>query len=75
MKATEAAKLLANRINQEHYILHIMQKVYEAGVQDGKKQANEKQICKKCKSLLTDGLCKNRGCYDADESFGSVLYH
>jgi hypothetical protein len=41
MKATEAAKLLANRINQEHYVLHIMQKVYEAGVQEGKKQDSE----------------------------------
>jgi hypothetical protein len=41
MKATEAAKLLANRINQEHYILHIMQKVYEAGVKEGMKQDSE----------------------------------
>ena len=35
MKATEAAKLLANRINQEHYVLHIMEKVFAAGVKHG----------------------------------------
>lgn len=31
MVAKEVAKLLANRINQEHYILHYMDKVYKAG--------------------------------------------
>jgi hypothetical protein len=31
MDITEVAKILANRINQEHYILHYMEKVFKAG--------------------------------------------
>ena len=35
MKAKEVAKLLANRINQEHYILYYMDKLYKAGYKAG----------------------------------------
>lgn len=35
MVAKEVAKLLANRINQEHYILHYMDKLYKAGYKEG----------------------------------------
>ena len=39
MKNTkDVAKLLANRINQEHYILHYLNKIYYAGVKKGKEQ-------------------------------------
>lgn len=31
MLVKEVAKILANRINQEHYILHYMNKVFKAG--------------------------------------------
>ena len=39
MKNTkDVAKLLANRINQEHYILHYLNEIYYAGVKKGKEQ-------------------------------------
>jgi hypothetical protein len=34
MKAIEAAKLLADRVNQLHYIESIMEKVYKCGLRD-----------------------------------------
>lgn len=34
MKASEAAKLLADRVNQLHYIESIMEKVYKCGLRD-----------------------------------------
>tara|TARA_R110000851_G_C12826856_1_gene540228 strand:- start:58 stop:372 length:315 start_codon:yes stop_codon:yes gene_type:complete len=37
MKAKEVAKILAGRVNQEHYILQYMEKLYLLGVEDGKK--------------------------------------
>lgn len=36
MKLSEIAKLLSDRINQEHYVLHYLQQVYNAGVKKGK---------------------------------------
>jgi|GEM_PF-5110364 len=38
MKVKEIAKLLANRVNQEHYILHYMNKIYLLGLDNGKKE-------------------------------------
>jgi hypothetical protein len=34
MKASEAAKLLADRVNQLHYVESIMEKVYKCGLRD-----------------------------------------
>jgi len=38
MKATEVSKLLANRVNQEHYILELMTKLYKVAYEKGKSE-------------------------------------
>jgi hypothetical protein len=44
MKAKEVAKLLAGRINQEHYILGLMNKLFSLGYEKGYKDA-VKEAC------------------------------
>jgi hypothetical protein len=44
MKAGEVAKILANRINQEHYVLHYMDKVFKAGQLYQSSQPNPHRI-------------------------------
>ena len=44
MDITEVAKILANRINQEHYILHYMEKVFKAGQLYQSSQPNPHRI-------------------------------
>lgn len=40
MNIKEVSKLLANRINQEHYVFSWIKKVYELGYSNGKKKSN-----------------------------------
>lgn len=42
MKVAEIAKILADRINQEHYILKYLNKIYALGYKKGKEEANKK---------------------------------
>jgi hypothetical protein len=60
MDITEVAKILANRINQEHYILHYMEKVFKAGQSYQAKSMYNKEDMKQA---FENGL---RSDYDSD---------
>ena len=54
MKAKEVAKLLANRVNQEHYILELMTKLYKVAYEKGKSEAlNMRGVGKSVKEKYT----------------------
>ena len=48
MEITEIAKILANRINQEHYIMHYMAKVFKEGQLYQAKSMYSQEDMKKC---------------------------
>ena len=48
MDITEIAKILANRINQEHYIMHYMVKVFKEGQLYQAKSMYSQEDMKKC---------------------------
>ena len=56
MKAKEVAKLLANRVNQEHYILELMTKLYKVAYEKGKSEAlNMRGV------VRSDKVCSHKG--------------
>lgn len=50
----DIAKLLSNRINQEHYVLHYLKKVFNEGVKKGK--SKDKFSKAELKEAFSDGL-------------------
>ena len=61
MKITEIAKILANRINQEKYILHYINKIYQLGYKKGLEDSLYKtdingSVCDCIKNLYTEGI-------------------
>lgn len=64
MDITEVAKILANRINQEHYILHYMEKVFKAGQLYQAKSMYSKEDMRKCwNAAYTDALSMDEETY------------
>lgn len=71
MNAKEVAKLLANRVNQEHYILDLMTKLYNKGVKDGINKGIEvtENVWKNVDSNLNCTNCHKK-LSDIDLQFG-----
>ena len=57
MKIDDIAKQLANKINQEHYVLHYLKKIEKGAYEKGFKDAESKQ-------LILHGVsnCKKKEC-------------
>lgn len=64
MKIKEIAKTLANKINQEHYIMHYLEKIQRGSYNKGFKDAQSKKL------TLTDVgkwvMCKDKLPYDVE---------
>ena len=56
MKINEIAKQLANKINQEHYVLQYLEKIqrtaYDKGVEDAEKHTN-KRVIEELEDIIT----------------------
>jgi len=57
MKIDDIAKQLANKVNQEHYIKHYLEKVQRGAYNKGVKDAEAKQ-------LILSGVVKSFYCFE-----------
>ena len=61
MKIYDIAKQLANRINQEHYIIHYLKKVEKCSYNKGFKDAQAQQ-------LILSGVVKSVSCGECNNT-------